>query len=89
VPPTPLFRVVGEAARLAAVGATDPRANVGEADLDASLLEPEVDGIDSPGLIEAQQPSVVGRECVHPDNLRRDRPETISPCHEIPRRIFS
>jgi len=74
VPPTPLFRVVGEAARLAAVGATDPRANVGEADLDASLLEPEVDRIDSPGLIEAQQPGVVGRKCVHPDNLRRRRP---------------
>jgi hypothetical protein len=72
--------LVGKAAGLGSARATDPRADVGEADLDASYLEPEVVGIDPPsliGLIEAQQPGVAGREGVSPANQRRRRPETI------------
>jgi len=46
---------------------------VAKADFDSPLVEPKVNSIDSPGVVEAQQPGVVRGECIHPGNLRRQR----------------
>lgn len=71
VPPAPLFRVVGQTTGNAAFRAGNARADVHKADFDSPLIEAEVNSIDSPGVVEAQQPGIVRGECVQPGNLRR------------------
>ena len=70
VPPAPLFRVNCKATGLAAFPAGHARTDVRQADFDSTLIEPKVNSIDSPGVIEAQKPGIVGGECIHPGNLR-------------------
>lgn len=75
-----LFCVIGQAARLATFRAGDARTDVRQADFDSPLLEPKVNSIDSPGVVEAQEPGIVRGKRVHPANLRHripghDRPE--------------
>ena len=74
VPPTPLFRVIGQPAGLAAFRAENARANVRQPDFDSPLIEPKVNSIDSPGVVKAQETGIVRRRCVHSGNLRHGRP---------------
>ncbi len=59
VSPAPLVRVISEAAGHFALGADHARANVGEADLDSSILNMEVDRFHPPRAIEAEQTGVM------------------------------
>ena len=74
VPPTPLFRVIGQPAGLAAFRAGNARADVRQPDFDSPLIEPKVNSIDSPGVVKAQKTGIVRRKCVHSGNLRHGRP---------------
>ena len=75
VTPAPLFRVIGQAARLPAFRAENARADVHQADFDSPLVKPKVNTIDSPGVVQAQKSGIVGGKCVHPGNLRHSRLE--------------
>jgi len=79
VPPAAFFRVIRKAARLATFRAGNARTNVRQADFDSPLIEPKVNSIDSPGVVEAQKPGIVHRECAHPVNLRHRGPQNELP----------
>ena len=74
VPSTPLFRVIGQPAGLAAFQAGNARADVRQPDFDSPLIEPKVNSIDSPRVVNAQKTGIVRRKCVPPGNLRHGRP---------------
>jgi hypothetical protein len=65
VPPALLVGMIGEAAGHAALGADQARPDVGKADLDAPILDPEVNRLHPPGVIEAEQTGVMRLKCVH------------------------
>ena len=76
--------MVGQAAANAAFRAGNARTDVRQADLDSPLVEPKVNSIDSPGVVEAQQPGVVRGMCVDPGNLRRQRSKNDRPVPRSP-----
>jgi len=75
MPPLALGSQVGLRAACAAVGTDEPAATVRELDFDLLLGHGQVDLRNNPGLIEAQQQSVVFGEIAHlpklPDQLLR------------------
>ncbi|MBM4022593.1 MAG: hypothetical protein FJ284_10225 [Planctomycetes bacterium] len=66
--------MIGNTAGLAACRAVNARTDMRQADFDSPLIEPKVNSIDSPGVVEAQKPGMVRGECVYPGNLRHQRP---------------
>ncbi len=86
VSPAPLVRVIGEAAGHSALGADHARTDVGKADLDAPILDLEVNRLHPPGVIEAKQTGVMRLKCVHFGTLPNRRPSMIRPrrATEIP-----
>ena len=63
-------------------------ADVGQADFVTALIELQVDGLDPPGFIDAEQPGVVGVQRFHARTLRNGlRPAVM--CHGIPGRTTS
>ena len=86
VSPAPLVRVIGEAAGHSALGADHARTDVGKADLDAPILDLEVNRLHPPGVIEAKQTGVMRLKCVHFGTLPNRRPSMNRPrrATEIP-----
>jgi hypothetical protein len=86
VSPAPLVRVIGEAAGHAALGADHARPDVGKVDLDAPILDLEVNRLHPPGVIEAKQTGVMRLKCVHFGTLPNRRPSMNRPrrATEIP-----
>ena len=68
MPPAALVGMIGESTDASALGAGNAGADMDQADSDAALIELEVDGLDLPGLINAQQPGVM--RVVHARTLR-------------------
>ena len=79
VSPAPLVRVIGEAAGHSALGADHARTDVGKADLDAPILDLEVNRLHPPRVIEAKQTGVMRLKCVHFGTLPNRRPSMIRP----------
>jgi hypothetical protein len=77
--------MIGESTALTALGAGGAGADVSQADFDTALFELEVNGIDAPGLVNSQQPGVVGVERFHAGTLRNGLQLAVA-CHGIPRR---
>ena len=69
MPPLPLGSQIGLRAGDAAVGTDEPAAPVREQDFDLLLGHGQVDLRNNPGLIEAQQQSVMFGEIAHPHKL--------------------
>ena len=90
VPPAPLVRVISEAAGHAALGADHARPDVGKVDLDAPILDLEVNRLHPPGVIEAKQTGVMRLECVDFGTLPNRRPSMNRPrrAMEIPEEPF-
>lgn len=80
LPLASLFGVIGQAGTTGTLRAGNAGTDVRQADFNSSLLEPKGNRTDFPGVIKAQQPEIVHRECVHPGELRHpilghDRPQ--------------
>ena len=59
MPPAPLVGMIGEAAGLTAIGEEHVGTDMRQADLVSSILDPEVDRLHPPGVIEAKQTGVM------------------------------
>lgn len=81
-----LVRVIGGAAGHPALGADHARPDVGKADLDAPILDLELDRFHPPAVIEDEQAGVMRLKCVHFGTLSSRRPSMNRPrcAMEIP-----
>ncbi|MEI8368927.1 MAG: hypothetical protein WCJ31_10900 [Planctomycetia bacterium] len=86
VPPAPLGRMIGEAAKHAALGALNTKPTVGKADLEAPILDLKVNRLHPLGVIEANQTGVMRLECVNVGTLSYREPPMNRPrrATEIP-----
>ena len=74
VPPAPLVRMIGEAAGHAALGADHASTDARQRDLDAAVLDLEVNRLHPPGVIEAEQTGVMRLKGVHGRTLPDRQP---------------